>query len=302
MAPIYGAIETGGTKCICMVASSPAHIFAEVTIPTETPAKTTTEIAEFFHRCENWEGQKIERVGLASFGPLDLNPKSKTYGHILITPKIDWQGWDLLGEMERNLNLPVVLDTDVNGAALGEYLWGAAQGLKNFIYLTIGTGIGGGGMIESHLLHGLVHPEMGHILIPHDRLKDPFPGVCPFHGDCFEGLASGPAMESRWRTPAFLLPEEHSAWDLEAQYIAWGLHNLICSLSPERVILGGGVMQQTFLFDKIRKRVNESLAGYVNSYMILDNIEEYIVPPALGNRAGVLGALGLAITGTANVI
>ncbi|MEM5774865.1 MAG: ROK family protein, partial [Anaerolineaceae bacterium] len=198
MTAIYGAIETGGTKCICMVAGSPTQIHAEARIPTGTPQETTAEIAGFFHRYMRETGQRIERVGMASFGPLDLDPLSPSFGRILTTPKLQWKGWDLLGEMERALGLPVVLDTDVNGAALGEYLWGSAQGLTTFIYLTIGTGIGGGGMVGSQLMHGLIHPEMGHILIPHDRAVDPFPGVCPFRSDCFEGLASGPALEQRW--------------------------------------------------------------------------------------------------------
>ena len=297
MTALYGAIETGGTKCICVVASSPTQILAETRIPTGEPRETTAAIADFFHRYRQETGGQIQRAGLASFGPLDLKPSSPTFGQILATPKLQWKGWDLLANMENALGVPVFLDTDVNAAALGEHLWGAAQGLTNFIYLTIGTGIGGGGMIESQLIHGLLHPEMGHILIPHDRSADPFEGVCPFHGDCFEGLASGPALEKRWGTTASHISPEHPAWDLEVQYIAAGLHSLICALSPQRIILGGGVMQQQFLFERIRLKVRESLAGYISSSKILNEMDEYIVPPALGKQAGALGALALAVSG-----
>ena len=191
-------------------------------------------------------------------------------------------------------NLPVSFDTDVNGAALGEWRWGAAQGLDTFIYLTIGTGIGGGGLFNGHLMHGLLHPEMGHIPLPHDKEVDPFEGVCPFHGDCFEGLAAGPAMEKRWGQKAETLPADHPAWDLEVHYIALALQSLICTLSPQRIILGGGVAQQPQLIPLIRQKTRAFLNGYVQSTEILENIDGYIVPPALGGRAGVLGAIALA--------
>jgi fructokinase len=188
----------------------------------------------------------------------------------------------------------MVFDTDVNGAALGEGRWGAAQGLDTFLYLTIGTGIGGGGMVGGQLMHGLIHPEMGHIRMAHDRQRDPFPGACPFHGDCLEGLAAGPALEKRWGSPAESLPPDHPAWDLEAEYLAQALHTFICTLSPQRIILGGGVMKQAHLFPRIRQKVLASLNGYVQSPAILERIQDYIVPPRLGDRAGVLGALALA--------
>ncbi len=198
------------------------------------------------------------------------------------------------GAIGRALGLPVGFDTDVNGAALAEHQWGAARGLDTFIYLTVGTGIGGGGMANGRLMHGLVHPEMGHIAVPHDRREDSFEGVCPYHGDCLEGLASGPAIEQRWGRRAEDLPSTHPAWVLEAQYLALGLANLIYILSPQRIILGGGVMQQLHLFAPIRYR----LRGLLNSYLpLLDDdiaLERYIVPPALGEQAGVLGALALA--------
>ena len=193
------------------------------------------------------------------------------------------------------MNLPVAFDTDVNAAALGEKRWGAAQDVSDFIYLTIGTGIGGGGMINGALMHGLLHPEMGHIRIPHDRDRDPFPGACPWHGDCLEGLASGPAIARRWGLPADQLPPDHPAWDLEAHYLALGLVNFILTLSPQRLILGGGVMNQRQLFQKIRAEVQMLLAGYVQHPHILEEMDAYIVPPGLGDRAGVKGSLALGM-------
>jgi fructokinase len=192
------------------------------------------------------------------------------------------------------VDVPIGFDTDVNGALLGEYRWGAAQGLKSSIYFTIGTGIGGGAMGEGNLIHGLVHPEMGHMRLPHDHEQDPFEGMCPFHGDCFEGMAAGPAMEKRWGQKAETLPPDHPAWELEADYIAKALHSLICVFSPQRIILGGGIMNQSHLFPLIRKKVLASLNDYVHHPAILENIDSFIVPPMLGNQAGVLGAIALA--------
>jgi fructokinase len=192
------------------------------------------------------------------------------------------------------LGVPVEFDTDVNAAALGEATWGAARGLGTFIYLTVGTGIGGGGMVNGKLLHGLLHPEMGHLRVPHDLDKDPYPGACPFHGDCLEGLAAGPALLGRWGHRAEDLPADHPAWELEAQYLALGLANLICTLSPQRIILGGGVMQRIGLFQMVRRNVQQVLNGYLQVRTILEQIDQYIVPAALGDRAGVLGAIALA--------
>lgn len=233
-------------------------------------------------------------IGIAAFGPLDLNPLSPTYGFITSTPKAGWASTDLLGRVRVGLNVPVRMDTDVNAAALAEWRWGCAQGLDTLVYLTVGTGIGGGGLVNGRPIHGLVHPEMGHIRVPHDRSTDPFAGSCPFHGDCLEGLASGPAMERRWQARPERLPHDHPAWPLEAHYLASGLRAVICILSPQRVILGGGVMEQEQLFPLIRSEVVSLLNGYVQAPAILDEIEEYIVPPALGTQAGILGALALA--------
>jgi fructokinase len=192
------------------------------------------------------------------------------------------------------------MDTDVNAAALGEGLWGAAQGLRHFVYLTIGTGIGGGVIVDGQPVHGLVHPEIGHLLLPHDLNLDPFPGSCPFHGDCFEGLASGPALLARWGIPGQELPTNHPAWELESTYIAQALHSLVCTLSPNRIILGGGVMQRAELFPSIREKVVRSLNGYVQSPVLLDDSQHYIVPPSLGGRSGVLGAIALAKMATSS--
>ena len=225
---------------------------------------------------------------------MDLTPGSPTYGYITTTPKPGWGHVDIVGRVQQAFDVPVGFDTDVNGAALGEYRWGAAQGLDTFVYLTIGTGIGGGGMINGELVHGLLHPEMGHMRLPHDAERDPFPGVCPFHGDCLEGMASGPAIEARWGQRGETLPPDHPAWDLEAHYLALGVVNLACVLSPQRVILGGGVMHQAHLFPLIRSEVQRLLNGYLKAPEIVDRVDEYIVSPGLGKRAGIKGAIALA--------
>jgi fructokinase len=237
----------------------------------------------------------LSAIGIAAFGPLNLDVKSPTYGYITSTPKPGWAYTDLAGLIGRALKVHIGFDTDVNGAALGEHRWGAAQGLDNFIYLTIGTGIGGGGMINGKLMHGLVHPEMGHIRIPHDMQDDPYKGHCPFHRDCFEGLASGPAILERWGQPAEALPTDHPAWALEARYIALALQNYICTLSPQKLILGGGIMEQPQLFPMVRKNVQELLNNYIRAREIIKDIDNYLVPPKLGSQAGVLGAIALAI-------
>jgi fructokinase len=239
-------------------------------------------------------GDDLVAVGIASFGPIDPDPRSPTFGHITTTPKAGWAHTDLAGEVRRALRCPVGFDTDVNAAALGEHRWGAAQGLDTFVYLTVGTGLGGGGMVNGRLIHGLMHPEVGHMRVPHDRNDDPFPGNCPYHGDCLEGLAAGPAIEARWGRRAETLPADHPAWDLEAHYLSLGLANLVLSLSPQRIILGGGVMEQRHLFPLMRRGVQSLLNGYVQVQAVLDGIDDYIVPAALAPRSGVLGALALA--------
>jgi len=293
MVDLYAGIEAGGTKWVCMVADSPGDIRSVTRVRTTQPEETIGIALEFFQDQVHQHG-KMNGIGIGSFGPLDLNPSSPTYGCLTTTPKPGWANTDLLGPFREVFDLPIGFDTDVNAAALGEYHWGAAQGLTDFIYLTVGTGIGGGGMVNGSLIHGLVHPEMGHMRIPHDWEADPFPGVCPYHGDCFEGLATGPAIHARWGQQGDKLPPEHPAWQLEAHYLAMGLVNLVITLSPQRIILGGGVMEQDHLFPLVRRKVKKILNGYISAKEILDEIEGFIVPPKLGSQAGVLGAIALA--------
>jgi fructokinase len=290
---LYGGIEAGGTKFVCLVGSGPGDVRERIQIPTTTPEHTLQETLDFFRAAETRAG-KLAAVGIASFGPVDLRPDSPTYGFITSTPKAGWANVDMLGAVRRALGVPAGFDTDVNAAALAEWRWGAAQGLDTFIYLTVGTGIGGGGMANGHLMRGLVHPEMGHVRIPHDWVADPFAGTCPFHGDCLEGLASGPAMQARWLQPAERLADDHPAWALEARYLALALVSYICTLSPERIVLGGGVLCRGTLFPRLRQQTLDLLGNYVRAPEILDRIDSYIVSPRLGANAGVLGALALA--------
>ncbi len=291
--PFYGAIEGGGTKFICAVGNGPGNIHAEARFETTTPVETMRQAVHFFQQQEAGLG-KLAAIGFACFGPLDPNPASPTYGHILPTPKPGWTNADVVGVLRKNFTVPIAFDTDVNGAALGEWRWGKAQGLKTFLYLTIGTGIGGGAYVEGNLLHGLLHPEMGHIPVKHDLEKDPFEGACPFHGDCFEGLASGVAIEKRWGMRGGTIPHEHPAWDLEAEYIAQALMAYSMTLSPQRIIIGGGVGTLPHLLPRVQQRTRELINGYIQSPVILEQIETYIVHPGLGSRAGVLGAMALA--------
>ncbi|MBL1127357.1 MAG: ROK family protein [Chloroflexi bacterium] len=290
---LFGGIEAGGTKFVCAVGTGPGDIRAEIRFPTTTPAENLSQCLAFFREQGDRYGE-LTAVGIASFGPVDPDPRSSTFGYITTTPKPGWANTDFAGVIGRALGVPVGFDTDVNGAALGEWRWGAAQGLDTFIYLTIGTGIGGGVMVNGRLLHGLIHPEMGHIPLPHDWAADPFPGRCPYHGDCLEGMASGPAIADRWGQPGSDLPSDHPAWELEAHYLALALHSFICTLSPQRIIMGGGVMAQPQIFPLLRQKVQASLRGYVQHTAVLENIDRYIVPPALGGQAGVAGAIALA--------
>jgi fructokinase len=293
MPPLFAGIEAGGTKFVCAVGSGPQDMRAQTTILTTSPTETMSQVIEFLHVQESQHG-RLSAIGVAAFGPLDPNLASPTYGYITSTPKPGWGNFNFVGYLKQHFEIPISFDTDVNGAALGEWRWGAAQGLHTFIYITIGTGLGGGAMVNGRLLHGLVHPEMGHMLLPHDRQADPFPGWCPYHGDCFEGLAAGPAMQKRWGQRAETLPDDHPGWELEAHYLALGVANLTCAFSPQRFILGGGVMQRALLFPLVRSKVQQILNGYVQSPQILHEIDQFIVPPALGGRAGVIGAIALA--------
>jgi len=278
--PRLGGIEAGGSKFVCATGSGPED--AEIAeFPTTTPEETIPRVVEFFRA-----RGRVAAIGIASFGPIDPNPESPTFGYITSTPKPGWRNFDFAGAIHRALGLPIAFDTDVNAAALAESHWGAARGLRSCLYITVGTGLGGGAFIDGRLLHGRLHPEMGHIRVPHDRVRDPFPGNCPYHGDCLEGLAAGPAIQARWGQPGRALPDGHAAWDLEAEYLALGIVNWTCTLSPQRILLGGGVMQRAELFAKLRHRVGELLNGYLQP--------PEIVPPELGTRAGVLGAIALA--------
>jgi fructokinase len=267
-------IEAGGTKFVCGVGSGPADLI-RAEFPTTTPEETLGRVSEFFKDFD------IDSLGVGCFGPLDL-----THGRITTTPKVVWRDVDIVERLRQATGIQkIVLDTDVNAAAMGEHVWGAAQGIDSFLYLTIGTGIGGGAMVNGRLLHGLTHPEMGHLRIPHDWARDPYRGDCFAHGDCFEGLASGRAMEMRWKIRGENLPDGHPAWELEAHYLGLGIASLICTLSPEKIIVGGGVMKRVG-FEMVRSEVQRLMNGYMN-------VPE-IVPPALGGNAGVLGSLLLA--------
>jgi fructokinase len=257
------------------------------------PEETLGKAIQFFRPFVTSE--QINAIGVGCFGPLDLDPKSPTYGFITATPKPNWSHTDVRGILQRALNVEIAFDLDVNTAALGEHVWGASKGFDPSLYLTIGTGIGGGYIKDGKPLIGMLHLEMGHIRIPHDLKLDPFPGICPFHGDCFEGLANGPAIEKRLGLKGTIIPEEDPFWDIEADYIASALMNFILTLSPKKIILGGGVMQREFLFSKIRQRVRELLNGYVSHKNVVEDIDQYILPPGLGNQSGSLGAIALAM-------
>jgi fructokinase len=278
--PRLGGIEAGGSKFVCAAGSSPEHVQVSE-FPTTTPAETMARVAEFFYARE-----PVAAIGIASFGPIDPDLESPTFGYITSTPKLGWRNFDFAGTVHRALGTPIAFDTDVNAAAVAESRWGAARGLHSFLYVTVGTGLGGGALVNGRLLHGRLHPEMGHIRVPHDCVRDPFPGNCPYHGDCLEGLAAGPAIQARWGKAGHLLPDDHPAWDLEAEYLALGIVTWTCTLSPQRVILGGGIMHRQQLVAKLSVRVAQLLNGYLEP--------PEIVPPELGARAGVLGAIALA--------
>jgi fructokinase len=287
---LFGCIEAGGTKFVCGVGTGPDDL-QTTSVPTSSPAVTIEKIIAFFREKA---GRELSAVGIGAFGPVDLRAESDTFGFVTSTPKVEWQHYDLAWTLYRALDVPIGFDTDVNAAAAGEARWGAGRGIPNFVYLTVGTGIGGGAMVNGELIHGLLHPEMGHIRVPHDLAADPYPGGCPYHQDCLEGLASGPAMQARWGTAAQDLPPDHRAWTLEAHYLALGLATWVCTLSPERILLGGGVMQQEHLFPMVRQELLRLLNGYIDAKALLQDIDSYVVPPQLGSRAGVLGAMVLA--------
>jgi fructokinase len=282
-----GAIEAGGTKFVCAVGNEEGEIINRISIKTETPEKTMQQVTEYFKSYE------LDCIGLGCFGPIDLNENSDTYGFITSTPKLAWANYNIVGELKKHFDLPIAFDTDVNGAALGEVMFGSSPDLSSVVYMTIGTGIGAGALIDGKLVHGILHPEMGHMFVKRHP-TDQFKGTCPYHGDCLEGLAAGPAIEQRWNTKGEDLVGTHKAWELEAFYIASGLVNIMTILSPERIILGGGVSKQNHLIEKVRKQFTELSNSYIKAEQ-LDEMDEYIVYASLGDDAGIKGAIALAI-------
>ncbi|TCP30991.1 fructokinase [Scopulibacillus darangshiensis] len=286
---LIGAIEAGGTKFVCGIGDENGCIYDKIIFPTTTPDEVLDKIVTYFSE------ENIKAIGVGTFGPLDLNVNSPTYGYITSTPKYFWQDTNIVGMLKEHFSMPIGFDTDVNAAALGEQTWGAATGIDSCIYMTVGTGIGVGAIVNGELLHGLIHPDMGHVFIKRHP-DDLFPGVCPFHKDCLEGLASGQAIEQRWMKKGQELTAKEEVWELEAYYLAQGIANFILTLSPKKVIVGGGVASQQKLLPLIRKNVQNLLNGYVKHELILKNIREYIATPKLGSDAGICGSLVLART------
>jgi fructokinase len=304
--PCFGAVEGGGTKFVCAVGQGPDRILARARIETTTPEETIGRVADFFARAtaagagSGAAGRELAAVGVACFGPLELDPASPRFGDLLATPKPGWSGAPVAQTLRRRLGVPVAVDTDVNGAALGEWRWGAARDCDPALYLTVGTGIGGGIVLDGRPLHGLLHPEMGHIPLPRldwpDGRPDDFPGTCPFHGACFEGMASGPALAARAGVPAETLDPEHPLWELAAGYVALALATYVLVLAPRRIVVGGGVPQNGHLLRRVRRRLPRVLNGYVGRPQVDAGVEEYVVPPRFGQEAGLVGALALAET------
>lgn len=295
---LVGAIEAGGTKFVCAVGTGPHDLHRKAFRTQDNPAEVLSDVTVWLREEQDRRGQ-LRAIGIGSFGPIDLDDRSPAYGYITSTPKVSWKNTNILGAVQQAFpGLPVGFDTDVNAAALGENRWGNAVNLQDFVYVTIGTGIGGGGMSGGHLIHGLVHPEMGHMVLP--RVPgDAFEGVCPYHGACWEGLCSGPALMRRSGIPADQLPAEHESWGLETQYIAYAIANIVCLMSPQRVIIGGSVRKAGRLgegrfFEMIRERVQLALNGYVVAPALSEDVGSFIVPPLLGDDAGICGAIALA--------
>ena len=285
----FGAIDAGGKKFICGITDEQGNSLEKTSFLTETPEKTIPLVIDFFRN------KDISALGVGCFGPLDLNPNSDTYGYITSSPKTDWKNYNILGNLKSAFNIPIFLDTNMNVGVLGEAMWGAGKGLKNTIFLTIGNGIGGGAIVEGKIVHGMLHPEMGHMFVSRHP-RDKFAGTCPFHGgNCLEGMASVPAIEKRWGKSLSSLPIEHPAWDLEAFYIAHALVNYILILSPEKIILGGEVMKYKQLLPIVKKAVIKLLNGYIQTNQIFREIDDYIVLPDLGENSGFFGAAALCI-------
>lgn len=283
---VIAAVEAGGTKFICGLGTEEGKIIEKINIPTTNPEETMQKVIEYF------KDKKFDVMGIGSFGPIDPVKGSKTYGYITKTPKPYWSDYNMIGELKKHYDVPMEFDTDVNGAALAESWWGAGTGLKNLVYITVGTGIGAGAVVNGTMLQGLTHPEMGHIFLKRHP-EDKFEGRCPFHKDCLEGMAAGPAIEDRWGKKGQELMDKDEVWELEAYYLAQALVNYILILSPQRIIMGGGVMKQQQLFPLIRKNVQKFLNNYVYKKEILEEIDKYIVYPGLGDDAGFIGSIAL---------
>jgi fructokinase len=288
---LYGGVETGGTWCVCALGTGPGRLVAHERFRTGPPQETLERIIAFFASDAH---PAPAAIGVGSFGPADVDPQSARWGSVTTTPKPGWAHTPVAPVLRERLGVPIAFDTDVNAAALGEQRWGAGREARSLCYLTVGTGIGGGVLVKGRPLHGLVHPEVGHLRVPHDLARDPFAGICPFHGDCWEGLASGPALSARWGTDGRELPDDHSAWALEAEYLALGILAVVMVASPHRVILGGGVMERAPLLGLVRRRLRGLLGGYLDAPELGEGIERYLVAPELGDDAGVLGAIALA--------
>lgn len=285
---LIGGLEAGGTKMVCAIGDKDGKILERMTIPTEKPEMTMPKMIAFF------QSKNIMALGIGCFGPIDLNRNSDTYGYITSTPKLAWKNFNIVGEFQKALNIPVGFDTDVNASLLGEMTWGIAKGKHTAMYITIGTGIGAGIMAEGKLLHGMLHPEAGHIILKPETkdMEEHFGGVCPYHKYCFEGLASGPSIEKRWGRKGIELADKEEVWDLEADYIAQAIYGYILTLSPEVIILGGGVMHQKKLFPKIRERIENLNQSYIQTKELMD-MEHYIIPASLEDDQGILGAIQL---------
>ncbi|MCG3419454.1 ROK family protein [Oceanobacillus jordanicus] len=286
---LVGAIEAGGTKFICGVGTEQGEILEQISIPTRGPEETLKDVVDFF------KGKEIERLGIGSFGPIQVNKTQPDYGSLLETPKTIWKHYPLLKHLEGHFpaGMPIVVDTDVNAAVLGEIKWGAAKGKDSCVYFTVGTGIGAGVFLNGKLLHGLMHPEAGHMFIKRHEMDD-FSGCCPYHKDCLEGLASGTALKTRWGVDGTELTDDR-AWELEGYYLAQAAVNAIVTYSPEKIIFGGGVSQRPGLIEQIQKQTLELLNGYIKKNQITDNIEDYISLPGLGSQAGLKGSLALVL-------
>jgi fructokinase len=286
---VFGGVETGGTWTVCALGRDPADVVAHDRFPTTDPAQTLDRIVGFFSAHE-----RPAAIGVGSFGPAEVDPGSPRWGEVTTTPKPGWQHTPVATVIAERLGVPVSFDTDVAAAAIGEHRWGAGRGAPSLCYLTVGTGIGAGLLLNGAPWHGLVHPEVGHLRIPHDRDADPFGGICPIHGDCWEGLASGAALAARWGMPAEQLSADHPGWELEARYLAFGILSIVCTVSPHLVVAGGGVFDHPALMAMVRTQVRELLGGYLETPLLLGDIDRYLVAPELGDDAGVFGAIAMA--------